>query len=393
MAYTEDTNFYFLYAAFGLTGFTFIAAAVISGVALCTVRRRTDIARSWIPYFKAAFSIFAFGLFLRCIGYALNVAQLNMPYSGGYTNSHMLGEATAYIFTVGDFIYYVSEILMFLTLIALGCCITIAHCGQAQTPDRFVKFVAYGLSGLIGVLVLVSMALYCAIYSLTFKTPAEYRYSYDSYDNAEKIAKLTKSNTRLVAAFAILFMIAALGALVWSVIVTIRGPKKQGMSKTPSILLIVCSVLFLLEKVYDMAVFFRYSYSDQHHYPEHMRIVSVVFGLWPEFVLLVILFALGIMKRSGVWANRDLVDAQLAPQDMAYGYHGQPQFAPQQQYYVQQPVPQYQQPVQQQQPQYLTEQKLDQQQHPQVPQQTHQQYTHQSQELSSQGPVYTHGAT
>lgn len=393
MAYYYDENYSFYYAAFGLTGFTFIASAVISGVALCTVRRRCDIARSWIPYYKAAFSIFAFALFLRCLTYALSVAQINMPYSSGYVNDRMLVEAASYLGTVGDFFTYIAEILMFLTLIVLGCCVTIAQCGQEQTPDRFVKYVAYGFSGLIGILVLVLMSLNCAYYSYTYKRQSSY--GYDSYSDAEKVAKLSKSTIRVAAAAAILFMIAALGALAWSIIVTIRGPKNQGMSSMPAILLIVCSVLFMVEKVYDMAILFKYQYPKARDYPEHMRIVSVVFGLWPEFVLLVILFALGIKKRSGVWANRDLVDAQLASQDMAYGYHGQPQYAPQQQYYVQQPAPQYQQPVQQQHPQYLAEQKLNQQHHqsPQLPQQTHQQYSHQSQELSSQGPVYTQGAT
>mgnify|MGYP005988884435 CR=1 FL=1 len=392
MAYYDEEHYSFYYAAFGLTGFTFIASAVISGVALCTVRRRSDIARSWIPYYKAAFSIFAFALFLRCLTYALSVAQINMPYSSGYTNESMLVEASAYMSTVGEFFSYIAEILIFLTLIVLGCCVTIAQCGQKQTPDRFVKYVAYGFSGLIGILVLVHLSLNCAAFSYVYKR--ESSYDYDSYATQEKIAKLNKSTIRIMAAASILFMIAALGALVWSIIVTIRGPKNQGASSTPAILLIVCSALFLLNKVYDMAILFRYSYPKERDYPEHMRIVGVVFDVWPEFVLLVILFALGIKKRSGVWTNRDLVDAQLAPQDMAYGYHGQPQFAPQQQYYVQQPAPQYQQPVQHQQhPQYLTEQKLDQQPHPQSPQQTHQQYTHQSQELSSQAPVYTHGAT
>ena len=382
--YYYDDDYTFYYAAFGLTSFTFIGCAVLSSVALCVVRRRSDIARSWIPFYKAAFSILSFGLFVNCLAYATNVANINLDssYSYSYIGLRALSEASSYLSIVGGFFVSVAELLIFLTLVVLGCGLTIAQCGQAQTPDRFVKIAAFAFAGLVGIFVLVEMSMNCAIQT--------YQNNRLSIDTPRQIDKLRKSVVRIISAEVVFFFLTGLWAVAWSVIVTIRGPKKEGMSSTPFVYLIVCSVLYLLKMVYSLAIWFQYSFPKPREYPEHMRIVSVILGVWPDFVLLVILFALGVKKRSGVWANRDLVDAQLAPQAMAFAQYGQPQFAPQQQYYVPQPVPpQYQQPAQHQ---YVVEQKLDQH-PPQQPQQTNQQYSHQSQELSSQGPVYNQGAT
>lgn len=151
------------------------------------------------------------------------------------------------------------------------------------------------------------------------------------------------------------------------------------------------SVVWLLHATYNMASFAAwadFSNSRRDSYDSYYNILDVVFGVWPQFIVLCMIFALGTAKSNGLWSTPQPFMPTQGNQQTAWGYSynngAQPtappmvQQQPQQQQYQQPPQQQYQQPPQQQyqqpyqQPQPVSP--VQQGWQPQQPQQTHAAY-------------------
>ncbi|RSL92136.1 hypothetical protein CDV31_015295 [Fusarium ambrosium] len=378
-----------------------IPACILFFCALCLTRRRKDPARTAFTYLKLALLVFAAYAFFDACTSALIVAGVRARSDTYYYDTYDAIEAiqitSASTSVIANFFDKIVDILVMIMLLRISTGIVIAQSGHAGPIGKILRLGSYAFGSLLAILTIAVLGLQIRFvatfygdgyYSSDFGTSGE-----DAYNKARQID----------FSFRVLVFVAALGIVARSVMVKMQ-PKAEKTLSWCSTMLIAMSIAWLLRTTYNMASIAAWSDLEDgtnDRYESYYNILDVVFGVWPQFIVLCMVFALGTAKSNGLWSTPQPFNAPQGNQQTAWGYNynngpqptappmvqQQPQFQQPQQQFQQPPQQQYQQPQQQQyqQPQQQQYQQQYQQPQPvspvqqgwqpQQPQQTYSAYT------------------
>ncbi|KAJ4190316.1 hypothetical protein NW755_005458 [Fusarium falciforme] len=380
-----------------------IPASILFFCALCLTRRRKDPARTAFTYLKLALLVFAGYAFFEVCTAALTVAGVRARNDGYYYDSYdainaiqITASSTS---VIANFFDKIVDILVMIMLLRISTGIVIAQSGHAGPIGKILRLGSYAFGSLLAILTIAVLGLQIRFVA-AFYGDSFYRTDLDEVPGEDAFNKARQIDF----SFRVLVFVAALGIVARSVMVKMQ-PKAEKTLSWCSTMLIAMSVAWLLRTTYIMAsiaAWSDFSNSRNDRYEFYYNILDVVFGVWPQFTVLCMVFALGTAKSNGLWSTPQPFNAPQGNQQTAWGYsynngpqptappmvQQQPQFQqPQQQQFQQPPQQQYQQPPQQQyqQPQQQQYQQQYQQPQPvspvqqgwqpQQPQQTYSAYT------------------
>ncbi|KAM0421091.1 hypothetical protein ACHAPT_011162 [Fusarium lateritium] len=384
-----------------------IPASILFFCALCLTRRRKDPARTAFTYLKLALLVFAgYAFFDACMS-ALFIAAFRTRDEDYYYSTYDALEAIDITRNstniISSFLDKIVDILVMIMLLRISTGIITAQSGHAGPIGKILRLGSYGLGALLTILTVAVLGLQIR-YVATYYTD----YYSASLSNGGDEDAFYKGR-QIDFSFRVLVFVAALGVVARAVMVKMQ-PNAERTLTWCSNMLIAMSVLWLLHTTYNMASIAAWANlsgdgpdKDEAYY----NILDVVFGVWPQFAVLCMVFAVGTAKSNGLWSTQQPFMVTQGNQQTAWGYsynngpqptappmvhqQQQPQFQqPQQQQYQQPQQQQYQQPQQQQyQPQYQQQYQQPQSQspvqqgwQPQQPQQTYSAYSPVSQTRS-----------
>ncbi|KAF4973516.1 hypothetical protein FSARC_213 [Fusarium sarcochroum] len=339
-----------------------IPSVVLFFCTLCAVRRRKDPARTAFTYLKLALLVFSGFAFLDVCGYGLSIASSRVLeerdyYYYGDTYNYddvvrVLQIAMRVVESVAQLYDMITDILVMIILLRISTGIVIAQSGHAGPIGKILRLGSYAIAVLLAALALAGFGLRIRfVYELFYG---------DRYDGADSFEK----SRQVIFSFSVLIFIISLGIVARAIMVKMQ-PKAEKTLSWCSTMLIATSVVWLLRTTFNMAAQAAWSnLSDVYDDPEwknYYHVLDVIFAIWPQFIVLCMVYAIGSARNNGIWSTPQPF---LAPQGnqqtpWGYSYNGAqpptagPPMAQQQQQQQQpyQPEQQYQQHPQQQMPQ------------------------------------------
>lgn len=388
---------------------TFVPCLIVFLCALCLARHRKDPARTAFSYLKAAFAFLTLFIFLDFCGYGLAFAAARIQYDLYYevTSDVMraIDLAQYNTFTVSRICEAITDILVFLMLLRLGTGIVMVHVGKAGKFDKITKLASYGIASVLLSIALAQFGLRLHFYNEVFAKNGS-----STYSATNKLIDQFNASRHLDFSFRVLVFVLAIAIVAQSVMVKMQTRSETRLSLSSNIF-IASAALWLLRTVYEMAsMASALNLSDVRrdpYYKSYYDVLDVIFGVWPLFILLCLVFTLGSKKNNGLWSTEQpfMADGsgdQVTPWGYTYNsqtiappmVHQQQQSPPMRHELIQ-PVP----PPQNQQGTYYAppNQYISPSQHQNYPQYAHQQpqqqqqyqpqYQQQQQHYPPQSPV------
>ncbi|KAJ4254457.1 hypothetical protein NW762_010055 [Fusarium torreyae] len=337
----------------------YIPSVVLFFCTLCTVRRRKDPARTAFTYLKLALLVFSGFAFLDTCGYALSIASTRVLYDQSY---YYYGDTYGYddvvrvlqitmrvVEAVAQLYDMITDILVMIILLRISTGIVIAQSGHAGPIGKILRLASYAIAVLLAALALAGFGLRIRfVYELFYG---------DRYDGADSF----QQSRQIIFSFSVLVFIISLGIVARAVMVKMQ-PKAEKTLSWCSNMLIAASVVWLLRTTFNMASQAAWSdLSNVFNDPEwkdYYHILDVIFAIWPQFIVLCMVFAIGSAKNNGIWSTQQPFLAPQGNQQTPWGYsyngsqppNAAPPMAQQQQQQQQpyQPQQQYEQHPQQQ---------------------------------------------
>ncbi|KAF7546828.1 hypothetical protein G7Z17_g8162 [Cylindrodendrum hubeiense] len=256
-----------------LVGLTLFASFTLFVVSLCRARTRRDPARTAFTFLKAAFAIFSLFCCFDTVQFILAVIS--------YRFGLIQPDALNIIGAIASLMINVTDVLILMILPRVAAGILIAHSGEPRYVDKLIKIGTYGAAVVLVPLAIASTAL-----------QIKYYYSY-LYEDLDTIYNLITAFRSLVFAAAVL-----IGARAVMVKYQTRSEKRVA---TVSTLLIVSSVFWLLRTTYGVVTIA--TIEKNGNYRIYHNITEVVFAIWPAFIALCIILAIGTKKQDGLWST------------------------------------------------------------------------------------------
>jgi hypothetical protein len=206
-----------------------------------------------------------------------------------------LGTSLESIQIVVQFFDMVTDILVMIMLLRLSTGIFIAQSGRTNNIGKKLRFVSYGAAFVLGVLTL-------AVLGLRIRYICESLYG--DYEIAEDCAM---QNRQIRFTFNVLIFVVSL-AVVGRAFMVKRQSKADKSLSWCSTMLVAASVVWLLRTTFNMAIMAATTnLSNLYQDPDYELanfILEVVFGIWPQFIVLCIVFAMGLAKEKGIWSRQ-----------------------------------------------------------------------------------------
>lgn len=220
----------------------------------------------------------------------------------GYNDVDLFARLSSGATVIAHLFNILAEVTIFLTLASMIRCIRIAESAEDKHPTRhkFSRYLAYAISFVITVFSLAtfSISLYAIVLSgiSTSYTGIAWDKYYNDTDTAGTVMDYLCQG--LLCTISIAMLVRA-----------IMLKRKLRASKTlrkPLVYLIACCSLWVLRAVFDIYVIIfeaKYlSYFEQSLdvISSFNEVLSVVFMTWPVFIILVILYYLGLDTKTGL---------------------------------------------------------------------------------------------
>lgn len=262
-------------------------------------RAPTDLMLTLIP--SAAFTSFI-DVAMATVTSRLYANATNDGYGIGYNDVDLFARLFSGATVIAHLFNLLAEVTIFLTLASMIRCIRIAESAEDKHPTRhkFSRYLAYAISFVITVFCLASfsISLYAIVLSgiSTSYTGIAWDKYYDGTDTAGVVMDYLCQG--LLCAISIAMLVRA-----------IMLRRKLHASKTlrkPLVYLTACCSLWVLRAVFDIYViifeakylsYFEQSLDIMSSFNE---VLSVVFMTWPVFIILVILYYLGLDTKTGL---------------------------------------------------------------------------------------------
>ncbi|KAK7422951.1 hypothetical protein QQZ08_009309 [Neonectria magnoliae] len=304
MGLFEFERYYVAHAA--LMFLTFVPCLIVFFCSLCLARRRMDPARTAFTYLKAALACLSISIFLDTCAYGLTLARSRLLYGDDYYYAssdiiRAIALAQSSTFAVAQLFEAFTDIFVFLTLLRLTTGILIIQSGNPVTRDKILKFASYGIAALLAILAIAKFGL-----RLHFATVLADDDEDLSYSEVDKLEKQFNSSRQIDFSFRVLVLVLAVAIVARSIMVKIQTQTDPRLTLASNIS-IACAGLWLLRTVYEVAsmastVNLKDS-RDDPEYKNYFYVIDVIFGVWPQFILLCLVFFLGHKKRNGLWSS------------------------------------------------------------------------------------------
>ncbi|KAK5654700.1 hypothetical protein OQA88_7024 [Cercophora sp. LCS_1] len=334
-------------------------------ISLCLARRKSDPARTFLPWFKAISPIWIVGIVFLTIGFALQLYNTFSEDFFSYSESLIIAQASAHLWSTGTFLKLIADVLLLITFSELcgGFLLCIPESPRKHLKPTRIALLAAG--GLIFVLDIAYFGVSTQFYKTYFSFLRD-----DDFDlRAEStIDRDGKTMSQLSGAVHILLWIVSLPIVGYASFV-VHKTKNVPHLVNSSALLLTATILDFIRLTVEMALNATYVLPDfAPRAPDYVDyIVSPLFDSVLMFVILVLLFTVSIRKQKGVWSTpqgwlpsgvpgfmpqgpgqAQAGNGYVPGQQPYYYYPPQPQPGVGQQPMGQYPYPQYPQPVQQQ---------------------------------------------
>ncbi|KAK4452644.1 hypothetical protein QBC34DRAFT_293220 [Podospora aff. communis PSN243] len=285
---------------------------IIWCISLCTVRRKSDPARVGFAWLKAVFPFWILALTFITIGYGLGIwVSFANDSSFDYDEDLIMGVARGAdsVWGVGWLFKYIADALLLVTLAELGNGFLLCLTG-ANKFTKPVRYAALACAALFIILDIAWFGLLMQYYN------ALYAWLNGSGPAREAAAALDRDGltlARLSGALDILLWLGCLPTVVYAGFVMHKA-KAAPFLRNSAVLFLVATILNFIRLTTEMALTATYGLSEvQRIAPLYVPyIVRPVLDCIPMFVLLILLFVLGMRKQKGLWSNQ-------APQQPAPG--------------------------------------------------------------------------
>ncbi|KAI6775923.1 hypothetical protein HG530_002681 [Fusarium avenaceum] len=279
-----------------------IPSLVLFICSLRFVRSQKDPARSGFTYFKWALFMFSGTAFFDVCLYALQIALNRLWFhriddESNYSGSALqgLGISLQSIQIVFEFFDMITDILVMIMLLRLSTGIIIAKSDRTNTVGKKLRLVSYGAAFVLGVIMLTVLGL-----RIRYICEA----LYGDYEIAQDCA-LQYRQIRFT--FNVLIFLVSLAIVACAPLIKRQSKADKSLSWCSN-MLVVASVVWLLRTTFNMAIIAASdSLRDYYGYSEYKLpyiILEVVFGIWPQFIVLCIVFAIGLAKEKGIWSRQ-----------------------------------------------------------------------------------------
>ncbi|KAM0191017.1 hypothetical protein ACHAPA_002830 [Fusarium lateritium] len=286
-----------------------IPSLVLFICSLRLIRSQKDPARTGFTYFKWALFMFSSTAFFDVCFYAVRIALDQLWLHRAYDESDAFGDAlqglsisTASIRIVLEFFDMITDILVMIMLLHLSTGILVAQSGRTNTVGKKLRLTSYGAAAILGVLTLTVLGL-------------QIRYICEGlYGDFEIAEDCAIQGRQIRFGFNVLMIVISLAVVARAVMVK-RQLKADKSLSWCSTMLVAASVVWLLRTTFSMAFMaattnLSYLYQDPEYKLANF-ILEVVFGIWPQFIVLCIVFAMGLAKEKGIWSRqRSLKDVE-----------------------------------------------------------------------------------
>ncbi|KAL1878031.1 hypothetical protein VTK73DRAFT_8255 [Phialemonium thermophilum] len=331
-----------------LVGILIKPTIILWFVSLFLARVRGDPVRVAFRYIKVAFPLFVIAL----IGYtgAEVVNAVNISIHEGYYYDYddifnRLNNANLRLGTIGDLFERWTDVFVLIAQAELGMAFFHLASGSRHSLHLVVRLLAVGFGSVIFILAVACFG----------RTQVVWNVYFTGYDEEQYVIFRRNLLTldKLNSAIEILLWISSLPLLALASASVYKVCKLKALQSS-SIIFLVTTILNLIRYTYMLAYDARYLLgSETRVVPRGIVIVQAVLDQMILFVLLVLLFVIGIRKRNGLWSTEQpwtkgpIVYAPVPQQTQAGWVQSAPYGAPQQ---VQGQPLQYQQYPQQYQP-------------------------------------------
>ncbi|EXA41287.1 hypothetical protein FOVG_09787 [Fusarium oxysporum f. sp. pisi HDV247] len=321
-----------------------IPSVVLFFCSFCLVRRKKDPARTAFTYLKLALLVFSGFAFFEFASYVVSVVHSQLYYGGRIDSdfdSHYSKTllVTVQVLATLALIYdMVTDILIMIILLRLGTGIVMVQTGRPDPKGKILRLVSYIAAAILFILALTAFGL-------------RIRYVYEVFFNDVRVGADSYTKSRQIAfSFSVLVFVISLAIVARAIMIKVQSKGESALTWCSN-LFIAASVVWLMRTTFNMASTAAWTnlssaYRDRE-YKYAYYILEVVFGIWPQFVVLCLVFAIGRARNNGIWSKQEQepVKGVEAGERTAWGYG---QVAPQAQNAV--PMPQqqhYPQPEQQ----------------------------------------------
>ncbi|GAB1316097.1 hypothetical protein MFIFM68171_06307 [Madurella fahalii] len=295
-----------------LAGLWVTPLSVLWFVSLCLARRRSDPARVGIVWVKAVYPVWI----IASVGYVIAtglqlwihaIVDSNI-YSGGEATAAYIAQASSHIGITAFFVRCVADILLFIAFVELASGFRLCLSNGSQYLQRR-KLLRYTVLGWGLILFIILIGLFGFNHSLIVRQSATI-FSEISRNEYLDLVQAQLTATRLEGAIIILFWITSMPMVGLASYAVHRSKEVPGLRST-AVLLLVATILNFIRLLVVMAIYadsWLQSPAITTIRPdmaprEAKYIVDSFFDYVFMFVLLVLLFVLGIRRRNGLWSQ------------------------------------------------------------------------------------------
>ncbi|KAI7762328.1 hypothetical protein LZL87_006723 [Fusarium oxysporum] len=319
-----------------------IPSVILFFCSFCLVRRKRDPARTAFTYLKLALLVFSGYAFFEFASYVVSVVHSQLYYSGRIDSdfdSHYSKTllVTVQVLATLALIYdMVTDILVMIILLRLGTGIVMVQTGRPDPKGKILRLVSYIAAAILFILALTAFGL-------------RIRYVYEVFFNDVRVGADSFTKSRQIGfSFSVLVFVISLAIVARAIMIKVQSKGENALTWCSN-MFIAASVVWLMRTTFNMASTAAWtnlsSAFRDREYKYAYYILEVVFGIWPQLVVLCLVFAIGRARNNGIWSKQEQeqepVKGVEAGERTAWGYGQvapQPQNAvpmPQQQHYPQ----------------------------------------------------------
>ncbi|KLP11493.1 uncharacterized protein FFB20_05236 [Fusarium fujikuroi] len=279
-----------------------IPSVVLFFCSFCLVRRKRDPARTAFTYLKLALLVYAGYAFFDFASYVVSVVHTRLWNSGRIDSdfdSHYSKtlQVTVQVLATLALIYdMVTDILVMIILLRLGTGIIMVQTGQPDPKGKILRFSSY-----IAATILFALSL--AAFGLRI------RYVYEVFFNDVSVGADSYTKSRQISfSFSVLVFVISLAIVARAIMIKVQSKGENALTWCSN-MFIAASVVWLLRTTFNMASTAAWTdlssaYGDSE-YKYAYYILEVVFGIWPQFVVLCLVFVIGRARNNGIWSKQE----------------------------------------------------------------------------------------
>ncbi|KAL2172671.1 hypothetical protein VTG60DRAFT_4117 [Thermothelomyces hinnuleus] len=286
-----------------LAGIFIVPLFILWIVSLVQVRRKHDPARVGFAWMKAVFPLWILSMVLYVTTGALRLYEAYGDYD--HDIAEQLDRAESYTNDTALFFERLANIFLFVTFVEIagGYMFCLKGAGEPSPIRRLGRFIMLAWAFVLVVLTI-------AEFGLDQSAASRYSVSEDVEADFGGFVSTLTNLIRLGGALWIMTWLTTLPILGYGASV-VHKTKGHPLLRGGAVLLLVCTILDFIRHLVNMSIYIDLNLANITlavlgrviRDPAINLIVGPVFTFIPMFVILVMLFSLGIRKRKGLWSQ------------------------------------------------------------------------------------------